>query len=77
MNINKMDNNKTSIFTYICGWFVMYLGSLSLNDWAVIVGMFATIFGLIITWYYKHQEFKLKKQNLLSNKNGNQKKNRK
>ncbi|WP_267370802.1 HP1 family phage holin [Gilliamella sp. B2838] len=72
-----MDNNKTSIFTYICGWFVMYLGSLSLNDWAVIVGMFATIFGFIITWYYKHQEFKLKKQNLLSNKNGNQKKNRK
>ncbi|WP_218059125.1 HP1 family phage holin [Gilliamella apicola] len=77
MKSNKMDNNKTSIFTYLYGWTVMYLGSLSLNDWAVVIGMLATIFGFLITWYYKHQEFKLKKQNFESNKNGNQKKNRK
>ena len=77
MNVNKMNNNNTSLTTYLFGWLSMFFGSLTLNDWAVVIGMFATIFGFIITWYYKHQEFKLKKQSFESSKNGNQKKNRK
>lgn len=57
--------NKTpSLSSYLFGWFSIIFGSFTLNDWAVIVGMLATILGFIVTWTYKHFEFKLKKQQL-------------
>lgn len=77
MNINKMNNNNTSLTSYLFGWLSMFFGSLTLNDWAVVVGMIATIFGFFVNWYYKHLEYKRNQRNFVSNKNGNQKKNRK
>lgn len=70
-----MSNNNASLFSYFIGWFSLLFGNLTLTDWANIFGMLATIFGLVITWYYKHQDFKLKKQQALSDRHGNTKKN--
>jgi hypothetical protein len=67
MNINKMNNN-TSLLSYFIGWFSMLFGYLTLTEWATVVGMLATIFGFFVTWYYKHQDFKLKKRELLRKK---------
>ncbi len=69
-----MGNNNTSLLSYFVGWFSLLFGNLTLSDWATIFGMLATIFGFLVTWYYKHQEFKLKKQQLLGNRHGNTKK---
>lgn len=56
-------NKDNSIFlSYSVGWLSMIFGSLTLSDWAVIIGMLATIFGFIVTWFYKHLEYKLKKK---------------
>lgn len=57
-------NKENSILLYATGWISMIFGSLTLNDFAVILGMFATILGLIITWVYRHLEYKLRKKNL-------------
>ncbi|WP_423783803.1 HP1 family phage holin [Frischella perrara] len=38
----------------------MVFDSLTLNEWAVVIGMSATIFSFLINWYYKHQEVKIK-----------------
>lgn len=57
-------NKENSVLSYTMGWISMIFGSLTLNDFAVILGMFATILGLVITWRYKHLEYKLKKKQL-------------
>ncbi|TSJ87995.1 hypothetical protein FPQ14_11675 [Gilliamella apicola] len=69
-----MSNHNASLLSYFVGWFSLLFGNLTLSDWATIFGTLATIFGFLVTWYYKHQEFKLKKQQLLGNRHGNTKK---
>ena len=34
-------------------------GALSLNDWAIIIGIVCTIGTFAINWYYKRKEFQL------------------
>ncbi|ALX96075.1 hypothetical protein AV650_22155 [Serratia fonticola] len=31
-------------------------GVLSLNEWAIVIGIVCTILTLLINWYYKHKE---------------------
>lgn len=59
VNIHKMNNN-TSLSTWLFGVVSMVFDSLTLNEWAVVIGMSATIFSFLINWYYKHQEVKIK-----------------
>lgn len=72
MNIHKM-NNKTSLSTWLFGVVSMVFDSLTLNEWAVVIGMSATIFSFLINWYYKHQEVKIKKQSLENHGHGHKK----
>lgn len=74
MITHKMNNN-TSFTSYAFGWISMLFGSFTLNEWAVIIGMLATIFGFFVTWYYKHLDYKLKKQEI--ERHGNSKKGKK
>ena len=70
-----MSNHNASLLSYFVGWFSLLFGNLTLSDWATIFGMLATLFGFLVTWYYKHQDFKLKKQQIMSARHGNTKKN--
>ena len=36
-----------------------FVAGISLNEWAAIVGMIATIGAFCLTWYYKAQHLKL------------------
>lgn len=38
------------------------VGAMSLNDWAIIVGIICTIGTFALNWYYKRKEFNLKLQ---------------
>ena len=76
MNIHKM-NNKTSLSTWLFGVVSMVFDSLTLNEWAVVIGISATIFSFLINWYYKHQEVKIKKQSLENHGHGHKNKNSK
>ncbi|MBA0188276.1 phage holin family protein [Pectobacterium carotovorum] len=35
-------------------------GALSLNDWAIIVGIACTVGTFALNWYYKRKEFQLR-----------------
>lgn len=37
---------------------VSIFGGLTLNELAIVVGMFTAILGLAVQWYYKHQAVK-------------------
>ncbi|GKX40445.1 hypothetical protein SOASR014_41840 [Pectobacterium carotovorum subsp. carotovorum] len=41
------------------GWgsFTAMLGAMSLNDWALIVGIICTLGTFGVNWYYKRKEF--------------------
>ena len=34
-------------------------GALSLNDWAIIIGIVCTVGTFALNWYYKQKEYKL------------------
>lgn len=38
------------------------LGALTLNEWAAIVGIVATVLMTAVNWYYKHAHLKLARQ---------------
>ncbi|MGM7977655.1 HP1 family phage holin [Yersinia enterocolitica] len=38
----------------------MGFGAMSLNDWAVLIGMACAVGTFALNWYYKDKEFKLK-----------------
>ncbi len=38
------------------------VGAMSLNDWAIIVGIICTVGTFGLNWYYKRKEFILKQQ---------------
>ncbi|MDX7989250.1 holin [Xenorhabdus sp. 12] len=52
----RMDK-YTSPSAYGWGAFTAMLGALSLNDWAIIVGIICTAGTFAVNWYYKHREF--------------------
>ena len=57
MGLIKMDRyDNISIF----GAFVTVLSSLTLSDWGVIMGILFGFCTILIRWYYKHKEYKLK-----------------
>lgn len=46
----------------IGGGTVMVIGGLAVNEWAMIGGFIVGVLGLIVQWYYRHREFKLKER---------------
>ncbi|MDO9927407.1 phage holin, partial [Glaesserella parasuis] len=52
-----MDRNDN---TSLLGAVVTVLTSLSLSDWGVIMGILFGLFTLLMNWYYKDREIKLK-----------------
>ncbi|MCA6222405.1 phage holin family protein [Photorhabdus antumapuensis] len=52
----RMDK-YTSPIAYTWGAFTVMLGALSLNDWAIIIGIICTVGTFGVNWYYKHREF--------------------
>lgn len=70
-------NKDHSISSYLFGWFAMLFGSLTLSEWTMVIGMLATILGLIITWYYKHLDFKLKERQVERREKKNESKSKK
>lgn len=43
-------------FSYWVGGLTAMSGVLSLNDWALIVGILCTVGTFVINWYYKRKE---------------------
>ncbi|AKH63881.1 MULTISPECIES: phage holin family protein [Photorhabdus] len=51
----RMDK-YTSPTAYTWGTFTAMLSALSLNDWAIIIGIICTVGTFGVNWYYKHRE---------------------
>ncbi|WP_058911150.1 phage holin family protein [Entomohabitans teleogrylli] len=45
------------------GWgsFTTMLGAISLNDWAIIVGIVCTLGTFIVNWYYKRKDYEIRR----------------
>lgn len=52
--------NIMSGSSYSLGAITTMLGALSLNDWALVVGIGCTLGTFGVNWYYKRKEFKIK-----------------
>ncbi|RXK33844.1 holin [Arsenophonus endosymbiont of Bemisia tabaci Asia II 3] len=50
----------TTSSAYSWAAFTAVLGALSLNEWALIVGIICTLGTFIVNWYYRRKEFQLK-----------------
>ncbi|MDE3965280.1 phage holin family protein [Glaesserella parasuis] len=61
MGLIKMDRNDN---TSLLGAVVTVLTSLNLPDWGVIMGILFGLFTLLMNWYYKDREIKLKEKAL-------------
>ncbi|CDL84724.1 Similar to bacteriophage Gp13 protein (modular protein) [Xenorhabdus szentirmaii DSM 16338] len=48
-------NTQAPLLT--AGAFTAMLGALSLNNWAIIVGIICTAGTFVVNWYYRHREF--------------------
>lgn len=46
------------------GAFVTFLTGLTLSDWGVLMGILFGLFTLLMNWYYKDREIKLKEKAL-------------
>ncbi|WP_347254372.1 phage holin family protein [Leminorella grimontii] len=55
----RMDKYSTGS-AYGWGAFTAMLGALSLNDWALVIGIGCTIGTFVVNWHYKRKEFELK-----------------
>lgn len=55
-----MDKYSSPV-SYLWGFLCTLFGALSLNDIAVIIGIFLSIATFIINWVYKRQDFLHKK----------------
>lgn len=51
---------------YGWGTFTAMLGAMSLDEWAVIVGIACTLGTFAINWYYKRKDFELRRSNVAS-----------
>jgi hypothetical protein len=56
--------NVAHIVTQVSSASAVVFG-LSLNDIGAIAGMIMAAIGLVVTWYYRHKEYELKKQQYL------------
>lgn len=54
-------NNVTSGAAVGAGSATALFGAMSLNDWAIIIGIICTIGTFGLNWYYKRKEFQLMK----------------
>lgn len=54
--MNKYDTASTT------GAIVTVFASLTLSDWGVIIGILFGLFTLLMNWYYKDKELKLKEK---------------
>ncbi|CQH27795.1 phage holin family protein [Yersinia enterocolitica] len=55
----KMEKYSSGIAKFF-GGLLMGFGAMSLNDWAVLIGMACAVGTFALNWYYKDKEFKLK-----------------
>ncbi|KGM29101.1 holin [Photorhabdus luminescens] len=58
----KLMDKYTSPSAYCWGMLTAMLGALSLNDWALIIGIICTVGTFSINWHYKRKEFQLKRE---------------
>lgn len=54
--------NFTSGAAVGTGSTTVLVGAISLNEWAIIVGIICTVGTFAVNWYYKRKEFILKQQ---------------
>ena len=52
-------NHTSSSIAVGAGSATAMFGALSLNDWAIIIGIVCTIGTFVVNWYYKQKEYKL------------------
>jgi len=48
----------TSVLSYITGGATAGAGALTLNDWAIVVGIITTVATFGLNWYYKAKDDK-------------------
>ncbi|HBW3346602.1 MULTISPECIES: phage holin family protein [Klebsiella pneumoniae complex] len=58
-----MSGKYATYLAYCWGVFTTTLGALSLDEWAVIIGIFCTVLTAAVNWYYKRKDFQLRKEN--------------
>ncbi|WFQ80092.1 phage holin family protein [Xenorhabdus sp. SF857] len=51
----RMDK-YTSPTAYSSGTLFTMFGALTLNEWAIIIGIICTVGTFAVNWYYKHKE---------------------
>ena len=54
-----MDKYSSAISLWFGGLTTM-MGALSLNEWAMVVGIVCTAGTFIVNWHYKRKEFQLR-----------------
>ncbi|WP_050127627.1 phage holin family protein [Yersinia enterocolitica] len=57
----KMDKYSSAISLWF-GGLTTTIGALSLNEWAMVVGIVCTTGTFIVNWHYKLKEFQLRKK---------------
>lgn len=55
-----MPDKYTSFYAYTWGLITSVLGVLSLDQWAVIVGIICTVGTFLVNWYYKRKDHLLR-----------------
>lgn len=58
-----MPEKYSSPFAYMWAAFTTAIGALSLDQWAVLIGILCTVGTFAVNWYYKRKEFKLREDN--------------
>ncbi|QLR03797.1 phage holin family protein [Providencia rettgeri] len=58
-----MHEKYSSPFSYALGVITTAAGALSLDQWAVLIGIICTVATFLVNWYYKRKEFKLREDN--------------
>lgn len=56
----RMHEKYSSPFSYALGVITTAAGALSLDQWAVLIGIICTVATFLVNWYYKRKEFKLR-----------------
>ena len=56
----RMPEKYSSPVAYIWGFIAAIFGVMSLDQWAVLIGIICTIGTFAVNWYYKRKEFQLK-----------------
>jgi len=59
----RMHEKYSSPFSYALGVITTAAGVLSLDQWAVLIGIICTVATFLVNWYYKRKEFKLREAN--------------